>query len=147
MPTKKYTCEYCNRTFNDSLAARKNHFESRAHLLQIQQYYERYPQPQPQPFCPSLSQQGRCELGPERCTYSHDASALSIPSPLQWVRVVRQHTASNVSDNSTRFHKNELSDLHLPPSLRKKRKQKVEAVDSGVSKRKGSRHSPCGWGW
>ena len=135
MPAKKYTCEYCDRTFNYSLDMRKKHFESRSHLLQVKLYYEALREHQPQPYCPSLLQKGYCELGAQRCTYSHNQPAISISNPLQWVRVGKREYNKQEATIDTLSVPSVVA--CLPPSLQKTKPQKNTADGNDES----------GWGW
>ena len=37
---KKYYCDYCNKSFQDTPKARKRHFTGQSHLRQRKYYYE-----------------------------------------------------------------------------------------------------------
>jgi len=83
MPLPKYNCDYCERSFNDSILNRKKHKESKTHQMAVRLHYDSYRGAQEllaeqarRPPCPNILKHGHCNFG-VNCQFSHLAEQLT----------------------------------------------------------------------
>lgn len=75
---KRYYCEFCDRFFRDTLAARKSHNESASHVEKRRRHYfdlkparERLEEVRTKERCLDFYKHGLCRRGEEKCKFVH----------------------------------------------------------------------------
>ncbi|XP_065199256.1 zinc finger matrin-type protein 5-like [Sycon ciliatum] len=86
---KRYHCDFCNKSFQDSRAGRLRHFRGTQHQRLRQQHYDSFKDPaelaassREQPMCIQFARNGHCPYG-TACKYSHrsaESVTLALPS-------------------------------------------------------------------
>ncbi|KAI8580221.1 hypothetical protein K450DRAFT_238722 [Umbelopsis ramanniana AG] len=66
----RYYCDYCDCTFPDNAANRKNHMDGSVHQQNKRMYYAENRKSRTKPPCKQFMQNQFCEYGPN-CRYSH----------------------------------------------------------------------------
>ncbi|KAK8476714.1 hypothetical protein V6N13_067180 [Hibiscus sabdariffa] len=89
MPIGKYYCDYCDKQFQDTPAARKRHLQGLQHLrakaqwfhsLNAPDLYQSSSQPFSKGVCNRFLQSGFCQYG-DNCKYFHPNNDSRNPNP------------------------------------------------------------------
>jgi hypothetical protein len=133
MPINKYFCDYCERSFNDTLLMRRKHLECKTHQLQVKLYYDSFPssfEAQPGEWKRCRVSSPSSKILKRTSTFKSSVSA-SSPSSLEQ----RKEGEEAVDEEEE-----EVDVLHLllPPSLKPWNPEEIPSFSS---------LPPCEWGW
>ncbi|BBN08908.1 U11/U12 small nuclear ribonucleoprotein 20 kDa protein [Marchantia polymorpha subsp. ruderalis] len=73
MPTPKYVCDYCDKTFHDTPASRKRHMQGITHQRAVKAWYDSFrdkDQGGNRGVCAYFQRTGTCNYG-SNCQYAH----------------------------------------------------------------------------